>query len=321
MELIAVCDSKVNTAPDFPMGWWSLARSHELQVGEVKSVSALDRELVLYRTRSGAVRVHDAYCPHLGANLGVNGRVVGESIQCPFHGWQFGGDGVCEKIPYCEEIPSRAKLNNWPATEINGEIYMWFHPTGEEHQWQVPKVEQLDDENWTAPRQVEFLVPTHVQDIAENSCDPEHFQYVHKQSETPPSSVTVEEDGAVHLRAEMNASGMPGQLHATMFQPGLATVLTSYGPGAEMIVYNSAQPYSREETLLRWTLTVRKEIADLAGDQVMNGIIDGLQDDYPIWKNKVHRKQPIFCKGDETLVLFRKWVRKFYLPNSERGVQ
>jgi hypothetical protein len=73
MELIAVCDSKVNTAPDFPMGWWSLARSHELQVGEVKSVSALDRELVLYRTRSGAVRVHDAYCPHLGANLGVNG--------------------------------------------------------------------------------------------------------------------------------------------------------------------------------------------------------------------------------------------------------
>lgn len=71
MELIAVCDSKTNTAPDFPMGWWSLARSHELQVGEVKAVSALDRDLVLYRTRSGAVRVHDAYCPHLGAHLGV----------------------------------------------------------------------------------------------------------------------------------------------------------------------------------------------------------------------------------------------------------
>jgi hypothetical protein len=80
MELIAVCDSKTNTAPDFPMGWWSLARSHELQVGEVKAVSALDRDLVLYRTRSGAVRVHDAYCPHLGAHLGINGRVVGAEI-------------------------------------------------------------------------------------------------------------------------------------------------------------------------------------------------------------------------------------------------
>ena len=40
MELIAVCDSKTNTAPDFPIGWWSVARSHELEPGDVKAVSA-----------------------------------------------------------------------------------------------------------------------------------------------------------------------------------------------------------------------------------------------------------------------------------------
>jgi phenylpropionate dioxygenase-like ring-hydroxylating dioxygenase large terminal subunit len=277
MELIAVCDSKTNTAPDFPMGWWSLARSHELQVGEVKAVSALDRDLVLYRTRSGAVRVHDAYCPHLGAHLGINGRVVGESIQCPFHGWQFGADGACQHIPYCEDIPSRAKVTNWPTSEVNGEIYMWFHPTGEAPMWEVPVIDQLNNDGWTAPRQVEFTIPVHIQDIAENSCDPEHFQYVHKQNETPPSSVTVEDDGAVHLHADMNANGIPGHLHATMFQPGLARVQTSYGPGAEMIVYNSAQPITQDETLLRWTLTVCKDIEDLAGDAVMNGIIDHKQ--------------------------------------------
>ena len=82
MELIAVCDSKTNTAPDFPIGWWSVARSHELKPGDVKAVSALDRELVVYRTEAGEARVHDAFCPHLGAHLGVNGKVVGESIQC-----------------------------------------------------------------------------------------------------------------------------------------------------------------------------------------------------------------------------------------------
>ena len=187
--------------------------------------------------------------------------------------------------------------------------------------WEVPVINQLNNDGWTAPRQVEFTIPVHIQDIAENSCDPEHFQYVHKQNETPPSSVTVEDDGAVHLHADMNANGIPGHLHATMFQPGLARVQTSYGPGAEMIVYNSAQPITQDETLLRWTLTVCKDIEDLAGDAVMNGIIDGLQDDYPIWKHKVHRRQPIFCKGDETLVLFRKWVRRFYLESSARGQQ
>ena len=39
----------------------------------------------------------------------------------------------------------------------------------------------------------------------------------------------------------------------------------------------------------------------------------GLSDDYPIWANKVHKHRPVFCKGDDTLVLFRKWVRQFYL--------
>jgi hypothetical protein len=97
--------------------------------------------------------------------------------------------------------------------------------------------------------------------------------------------------------------------------------MTSYGPGAEMLVYNSAQPISRDETLLRWTLIVRNEISEFVGDQVMDGIIEGLSDDYPIWENKVHRRQPVFCQGDETLVLFRKWVRQFYLPDSPRGQQ
>jgi hypothetical protein len=103
-----------------------------------------------------------------------------------------------------------------------------------------------------------------------------------------------------------------------VYSPGFAIVRNTYGPGAEMVMYNSAQPISRHETKMRWTLTVRREIEDLAGDDVMKGIIDGLSDDYPIWANKVHKRRPVFCKGDETLVLFRQWVRQFYLTENDR---
>ena len=96
MTIVEACESKTNTTPEFPMGWFSVARSHELLVGEVTSVQAFDRELALYRTRSGEAVLQDAFCPHLGANLGVEGRVVGETIRCPFHGWRFGKDGVCK---------------------------------------------------------------------------------------------------------------------------------------------------------------------------------------------------------------------------------
>ena len=185
MTIVEACESKTNTTPEFPMGWYSVARSHELLVGEVKSVQAFDRELVLYRTRSGRAVLQDAFCPHLGAHLGHEGRVVGETIRCPFHGWQFGDDGKCEHIPYCEDIPERARLRTWHCEEKNGEIYVWFHPENTAPQWELPDLPELDDPNWTAPRYTEHLVPAHVQDICENSCDPVHFPVCAQQTDSP----------------------------------------------------------------------------------------------------------------------------------------
>lgn len=64
----------------------------------------LGEQVVVFRDQEGKASVLDAYCPHLGANLAVGGRVVGNCIECPFHGWQFRGDnGKCVKIPYAQK--------------------------------------------------------------------------------------------------------------------------------------------------------------------------------------------------------------------------
>lgn len=310
MAIVEACEAITNTTPDFPMGWNSVARSQELRTGEVKRVVAFDRELVLYRTRAGVPVLQDAFCPHLGAHLGVNGRVVGESISCPFHGWRFGVDGACVEIPYSDVVPKAAKIRTWHTDEKNGEIYVWFHPENTAPQWELPDFPELGDPAWTEPRYHEHLVPAHVQDICENSCDPVHFQYVHGTPDVPVNEVTIDEDGrTMHLRAEMTT----GKLHATTYSPGFASVRNTYAPNAEMIMYNSPQPINRNETLMRWTLIVRREIEDLAGDQAMQGIINGLGDDFPIWANKVHRHTPLLCPADESLLMFRKWVKQFYL--------
>ena len=52
-----------------------------------------------YRGMSGKVHILDAFCPHLGAHLGVGGSVVEEDIRCPFHSWTFNGAGVCSGVP------------------------------------------------------------------------------------------------------------------------------------------------------------------------------------------------------------------------------
>ncbi len=308
------CESKTLRSPDFPIGWYSVARGSEVKTGEVKRVYAFDRELALFRTRSGQVAVTDAFCPHLGAHLGVEGKVVGESIQCPFHGWRFDTSGQCVDIPYCDEIPTRAAVRSWTVNEINGDIMVWYHPNEEPPAWEMPLIEEFQSDDWCEPQTWEFTVPNHVQNIAENACDPVHFQYVHKNQETPENTVTIDDDGRVlRMEADSRYAAHPNILKVIMHNPGLAIVRTVYGPGAEMLVYNTAQPTTLNETHLRWSLSVRNEIVDLVGDDVMRGIKDGINDDMPIWRHKVYREKPLFCKADTTLILFRKWVRQFYV--------
>jgi phenylpropionate dioxygenase-like ring-hydroxylating dioxygenase large terminal subunit len=48
--------------------------------------------MVLFRTLEGKVNALHAYCAHMGAHLGVGGKVTNNGcIQCPFHGWLYDG--------------------------------------------------------------------------------------------------------------------------------------------------------------------------------------------------------------------------------------
>ena len=67
----------------FPTGWFIVGFASELAPGQVKRAHYFGEELVIFRTASGQINVLDAYCQHLGANMGVGGTVEGEQIVCP----------------------------------------------------------------------------------------------------------------------------------------------------------------------------------------------------------------------------------------------
>src|SRR5262245_331778 len=91
----------------YPNGWFRLAYSHEVARGQILRTSALGQELIVFRGEDGVAAVIDAFCPHLGADLAAGGKVKGNAVACPFHAWEFAGDGRCVKIPYCEKIPKK----------------------------------------------------------------------------------------------------------------------------------------------------------------------------------------------------------------------
>src|SRR4029077_11386129 len=82
--------------PTYPASWYLFCESKQLKDSPF-SQRILGRQLVAYRKAIGQVFVLDARCAHLGAALAC-GTVVGETIQCPFHHWRYGADGVCTSI-------------------------------------------------------------------------------------------------------------------------------------------------------------------------------------------------------------------------------
>ena len=72
-----------------PFGWFMVAYADDLAPGEVTAIRYWSTDLVLWRDDAGEYHLQDAYCPHLGAHLGVGGKVRGATLECPFHGWAF----------------------------------------------------------------------------------------------------------------------------------------------------------------------------------------------------------------------------------------
>jgi hypothetical protein len=83
-------------------------------------------------------------------------------------------------------------------------------------------------------------------------------------------------------------------------------------PGAGLLMYSSTTPIDEKRVLSRWLLTATNNLVDIAGEEFMKGLTDGVQQDFQIWKNKVHRARPVLCEADTYLAEFRKWARQFY---------
>lgn len=303
--------------PPIPNGWFGVCWSKDLRVGDVQRIDYFEKELVLFRTRSGQAKVLDAHCPHLGAHLGVQGRVIGETIACPFHGWCFDGNGDCVDIPYCDEIPSRATLGSWPVTECNEMIFVWHHLEGSLPNWDVPVFPEFKDPDYSEPKLWEFETPVCIQDMAENSCDPVHFRYVHTQNSIPQSTVSIADDGRImHMEAEIQSDfameGIQPRLVTDSYGLGLVSVRMEGIPDAGLLMFLSSVSITESRTLTRWVLTVSNNMVDLVGEDFMRGLISGVADDFHIWDNKLHRQRPVFCKADESLMTFRNWVTQFY---------
>lgn len=301
-----------------PNGWFAVAWCRDLHEGDVKPIEYFGEELVLFRTRSGQARVLDPFCPHLGAHLGHGGRVMGETIRCPFHGWQYdGASGSCTHIPYCERIPPQARLRSWPVQEKNGMVFVWYHSEGKPPEWDFPAMQEIGHPDWSEPRTFELELDAHVQETHENNNDPVHFQFVHKMVAEQHNEIRFSTDGRHYQMVTTSEQDTPfGSFEMSLVRDswglGLTAVRNVGIEDAGLLMYSSTTPIDARRVHSRWLLTCTRNWVDLAGEEFMSNLTEGVKQDFPIWQNKVYRQNPMLCEGDDFLRQFRKWVRQFY---------
>jgi nitrite reductase/ring-hydroxylating ferredoxin subunit len=289
-----------------PNGWFIVARADEIAPGEVLPTYCFGRDLVLFRTASGTPRLMDAHCPHLGAHLGVGGRVDGETIQCPFHGWRFdGGSGACVEVPYddVDFIPQRANARAYPTIERNHMIWAWHHLEAKEPFYEVPVVPEYDDPDWLAMDVREFPVRSCCQEMAENNYDTVHFKYVHGQETIPQQDDLI--DGYYKRSATLD-----GTFVREGFGLGLG-VLRLTGAG-RLTFLSSTTPVDEENLLVRWLFTAPRSLGEKHLHDMADLFCGGVSQDIPIWENKIYKDPPVLRPMEKGVIEHRRWCRRFY---------
>lgn len=308
-----------NAISGYPRGWFAVCFSDEIAAGAAIPLRYFGQDLVAFRGEDGRVRVLEAYCAHMGAHLGVGGKVVGTTIRCPFHGWCYDGNGACLEIPYARKIPPKARQQAWPVHEINGVVLVYHDPEGKPPAFAIPPIPEYGSDEWLPWSVSRYHIKTHPREIVDNLADRAHFAFVHN---TAIDDFTFEVDGhTATQRVKGRAFLASGGIDV------FSSTTTYHGPGYLIMRMDGAMqnymlfahtPVSENSLDLRMAVMLkivgdRKRTEGYVG-RYLDNLRKGFEDDMKIWEHKIYREPALLCDGDGPIGKLRKWYRQFYAP-------
>ncbi len=166
--------------------WYPICTATDLDAQNPQRVEMLGVRLVAFRDASGQAHVLADTCIHRGGSLG-KGKVVGDCVQCPYHGWEFDGDGVCTKIPSMgdKKPPARAKVDSYPVQEKYGIVFAFLGDLPEAERPPLLEVSETDTSKWRISGPLVFEIDGYYQRSIENGMDPTHNEFVHPSQGAP----------------------------------------------------------------------------------------------------------------------------------------
>jgi len=162
--------------------WYVVLDSKELKKGKILGTTRLGEKLVFWRDRTGKVGCVFDRCAHRGAALSKGKIVSNNTLQCPFHGFEYDVMGKVTKIPANGKntsVPERFKVNAYHTVDQFGFIWVFWGEQREEYP-PIPFFEDID----TKFKYDTFIDhwPVHYSRAIENQLDVVHLPFVHSST-------------------------------------------------------------------------------------------------------------------------------------------
>lgn len=156
--------------------WYVACQSSQLRRRPVPR-TIFEQPLVLFRDQSGQAAALVDRCAHRNTPLS-QGRVSGDHLVCPYHGWEFDRAGRCRVVPgLCEEVPPLRGVRSHAVAEQQGLV--WVCPSSEASFADAPKpIPLLETPGYTSLTH-EFSLEAGLLDALENFLDGTHTHFVH----------------------------------------------------------------------------------------------------------------------------------------------
>ncbi|MCB9678909.1 MAG: aromatic ring-hydroxylating dioxygenase subunit alpha [Alphaproteobacteria bacterium] len=233
--------------------------------------------IAVFRGESGQAAALLDRCPHRGVPL-TFGAVVGDTLQCGYHGWKFDAAGECRAVPGLvgpAESPARC-VTSFPVREQQGFVWVWLDPEV------APDVEPFhfrvaDAPGYTTVRR-ELEAPADLVAVAENALDVPHTAFLHSglfRSDKDRNEIRcVIERFTDHVVAEYIGEPRPEGLAARLLSPsgGIVThfdrfylpsvleVEYSIGDENHIVLNGACTPVTPEITRLFAVVSVKSRI-------------------------------------------------------------
>lgn len=203
--------------------WYVACQSEELQKKPLAR-TVVGVPLVLFRGPGGQAGALLDRCPHRNVPLSL-GRVVGERLECAYHGWQFEIGGRCALVPGLLVAGDRDRRAPSAAVREQGG-FVWVYPELDLTPDEPPFVLPVTGADYArVVREVETDATLHA--TIENALDVPHTAFLHRglfRGGKPSEISATLQRSADRVEVQYDGEPRPSGVAGRVLSPGGGTV-------------------------------------------------------------------------------------------------